>query len=360
MDLPFVAVTAAAKVDKKMTHKNNKVTIGLPVYNGEAYLGDALRSLLSQSYDNFELIISDNASTDRTQEICLEFAAKDKRVRYLRQEQNLGAVPNFNLVFEVSDSEYFKWAAADDICRPSYLEKCVAILDADLTVAWCHSQSSHIDSAGNLLSEPESLDVSYADRQAARPSKRFQAILFSPDGCLDSYGLMRSQVIRKTPLYLPYYGPEKVFIAEMALLGRFQEIPETLFFARVATAGSGNIQSAAEQQAFIDTSSQRVPFTRLRFLQGYLNAIQRSDLSLSEKMKCRILVGRWVMQFAKWKSVLTKAASGRGVGGRNAVRLEQIKKQEEDALRNADLMSDLAASGEQVNFHKDGSVFREG
>lgn len=341
-----------------MIQNNPKVTIGLPVYNGEACLGDALQSLLDQTYESFELIISDNASTDRTQDICLDFAARDKRIRYIRQERNLGAIPNFNRVFEISDGDYFKWAAADDLCHPSYLGKCVAILDSDIDVAWCHSRSSHIDSSGNLLSEAESQDVSYADRQAERPSHRFQAILFSPHGCLDSYGLMRSAVVRKTPLYLPYYGPEKVFIAEMALLGRYQEIPETLFFARVATGGSGSLLTAEEQQAFIDTSSRRVPFTRLKFLQGYLDAIHRCDLSFSEKMKCRILVWRWVMQIAKWKSVLARAVSGRGVGGRNVDRLQQIKHRKE-AAKTTDRPSNLALSSDQASLNNDGSVANE-
>ena len=299
-----------------MSMVKKKVTIGLPVYNGEKFIANTLEALLGQSYGKFELIISDNASTDKTEQICREFASRDSRIRYVRQPKNLGAVPNFNCVFEISDSHYFKWAAADDICDPTYLEKAVLILDTHPEVVWCHSRSSHIDVNGQLLDDLECLDVSYSDREAATASQRFQAVLLGKNGCLDSYGLIRSEDIRKTPLYLPYYGPEKVFIAELALLGSYKEIPETLFFARVIAEGSGNLQTAGEQQAFIDTqNNEPASLIRLQFLFGYFRAIQRSAPSWSERAKCRFVVLKWVLQISKWRRVLLTAIRGQGVGG---------------------------------------------
>ncbi len=308
-----------------MTGPQKRVSIGLPVYNGERFIATALESLLGQTYADFELIVSDNASTDRTEEICRAFAERDARIRYIRQPENQGAVPNFNHVFEVSDSAYFKWAAVDDECHPNFLEKAVEVLDSHPDVIWCHSRSSHIDAYGELLEDADSLNVSYADRQAHTPDERFGAVLMGKGGCLDSYGLIRSDAIRKTPLYLPYYGPEKVFIAELALLGRYQEIPETLFYPRVLTEGSGNIKTAAEQQAFIDTRRiHRFPLTRVRFLLGYLSAIHRSRLTISETLKCWGHVLRWLFQVSKWHSVVRRAFRGQGVGGRNIGRLKRI------------------------------------
>jgi glycosyltransferase involved in cell wall biosynthesis len=306
-----------------MFSKRVKVAIGMPVYNGSAYLRQALDSLLSQSYRDFHLIISDNGSTDGTAEICREYARRDHRIRYVRQPSNLGAVPNFNWVFEAANSEYFKWAAADDVCAPTYLEKAVRQLDANPDAVWCHARSSHIDQEGALLDESGSQDVSYARRSDQTASVRFAAVLLDNNGCLDSYGLIRSEAIRKTPLYLPYYGPEKVFIAELALLGRYVEIPETLFFARVTAGGSGAIASAEDQQSFIDTRKARgVRFLRLKFLNAYLNAIWRSAPGWPSRVACCFVLMRWVFQFSKWGSVFASFVRGSGLGGRNIARLK--------------------------------------
>lgn len=309
-----------------MSSYRRKVVIGLPVYNGEKFLEQALVSLLAQTYQDFELIISDNASTDRTEWICRDYARQDPRIHYRRQKKNLGAIPNFNEVFELSDSRYFKWAASDDLCDPTYLGKAVAILDTNPDVVWCHSRFSHIDPDGRLLDESESLDVSYRERESASPSARFAAVLLDDKGCVDSYGLIRSDAIAKTPLYLPYYGPEKIFVAELALMGRYREIPETLFFARVAPQGSGNLESAAAQQAFTDTSVSRGPrLARVRFLLAYLDAISRSAPNRREAMRCRLAVLRWLFQVSKWRSLVTKALRGQGVGGRNVERIKRLK-----------------------------------
>src|SRR5512141_2931759 len=114
-----------------------RISIGLPVYNGEKYLELTIKSILAQSFTDFELIIADNASTDRTQEICQIYAARDRRIRYLRNEQNLGAAPNHNRVFQLSSGEYFKWSGYDDLIKPDFLAKCIDILDRNPSVAIC-------------------------------------------------------------------------------------------------------------------------------------------------------------------------------------------------------------------------------
>jgi hypothetical protein len=318
-------VCASLRKGFKVLSNRRKVAIGLPVYNGSRFIEGALTSLLDQSYSDFDLIISDNASTDQTEEICRDFARSDARIRYIRQEKNLGAVPNFNRVFELSDHEYFKWAAVDDFCHPSYLKKAVRVLDAHPEVVWCHARSSHTDEAGQLLDDPASLDVSYVEREASHAHDRFKAVLLGAKGCLDSYGLIRSSAIRKTPLFLPYYGPEKVFIAELALLGQYKEIQETLFFARVVAEGSGNRKTAEEQQKFIATNTPPFRLTRVNFLLGYLSAIRRSAPSQTDALRCRISVLQWLFQISKWRAVAIKTLRGQGVGAGNVERLNRIK-----------------------------------
>lgn len=99
------------------------VSIGMPVYNGADVIEQAIESVLSQSFRDFELIISDNASTDRTEEICRRYAAEDPRVCYVRQPQNIGAEKNFLFVIESARATFFMWAAADDIRCPEFVEK---------------------------------------------------------------------------------------------------------------------------------------------------------------------------------------------------------------------------------------------
>jgi glycosyltransferase involved in cell wall biosynthesis len=131
-----------------MTIKTPKVSIGLPVFNGEKYLAETLASILSQTYRNFELIISDDASTGDTGSICQRCAAQDSRVRYHRNKATVGVSANFNRVFQLSSSEYFKWVACDDICSPDFLEKCVNVLDANPSVVVCHPKTCRINDRG--------------------------------------------------------------------------------------------------------------------------------------------------------------------------------------------------------------------
>jgi glycosyltransferase involved in cell wall biosynthesis len=108
--------------DKSILKNLPKVSIGMPVYNGQLYIRKALDSLLAQTFTDFELIISDNASTDGTLEICIEYAKKDCRIRLYRQKKNTGALFNFNFVLDRAISEYFMWAAADDTRSPDFIE----------------------------------------------------------------------------------------------------------------------------------------------------------------------------------------------------------------------------------------------
>ena len=111
----------------------------MPVYNGERYVAEAIRSILAQTLDDFELVICDNASSDRTQEICASFAKNDSRIRYFQNKVNLGGHPNFNRTFELSRGKYFKWAAHDDVLRPELLRSCVKALEESTDAALCQS-----------------------------------------------------------------------------------------------------------------------------------------------------------------------------------------------------------------------------
>src|SRR5579871_5511395 len=150
-----------------------KVGIGLPVYNDDRFLAQTLDCLLSQSYRDFELIICDNASTDATEEICRSYANKDERIRYHRNSTNIGVSRNFNLSFNLARSEYFKWAAANDLCATDMIERCVEVLDQRPDCVLCFAKTRIIDENGAVCEDYDD----HLDLQHDRPSERFRMLL---------------------------------------------------------------------------------------------------------------------------------------------------------------------------------------
>jgi glycosyltransferase involved in cell wall biosynthesis len=206
-----------------------RVSIGLPVYNGERFLEASLNSILSQTYDDFEIIISDNASTDRTPEICREYASRDSRIRYSQNKRNLGAAPNFNLTFKLSSGEFFKWAAHDDLIAPEFLEKCLDSLESEPDAVSCQSFTEFIDAEDNSIGE-------YKNRltgsDSSRPSERFAAAVLLPHACSEFHGLIRKTALVGTLLLGDFHGSDRALIAELCLKGRLLQIPEPLFMIR--------------------------------------------------------------------------------------------------------------------------------
>ncbi|HZW05053.1 MAG TPA: glycosyltransferase family 2 protein, partial [Anaerolineaceae bacterium] len=225
-----------------------RLSIGLPVFNGEMYLHQALESLLNQTYRDFELIIVDNASTDATGALCKEYAARDPRVRYVRQPENVGAAENFNAAYRLGQGELFKWAAHDDTLAPDFLEKCIAVLDANPDVVLAYSRVAQIDPQGNV-----SGSYDYPMRvSAADPLVRFQDLVLTNHFCVAVFGVIRRAVLEKTPLIAKYVGSDRVLLAELALHGRLFEVPEYLFFRRDHPDTSGRRFTMYRRLAWFD------------------------------------------------------------------------------------------------------------
>ncbi len=213
-----------------------KVSIGLPVFNGENYLREALDCLFAQTYTDVEFVICDNASTDATQAICREYAARDERVMYHRNGENLGAAKNFNRTFELARGEYFRWMGHDDRLHPDYLECCVRELEAaPESVAMVFTGTRYIDKFGQVVPEERGRRI-----RGARKGDPFQDISFArllrmpPSAApIFVFGLMRSSMLRKTRLIGSYIASDVVINAEIRLLGSFREIPRELFDRRI-------------------------------------------------------------------------------------------------------------------------------
>jgi glycosyltransferase involved in cell wall biosynthesis len=202
-----------------------KVTIGLPVYNCGPLIAQAVDSLLSQSYENFELVISDNASTDETGERCRAYAAADRRVQYQRSPTNRGSSWNHNRLVAMARGTYFKWANHDDVCAPTLLERCVGVLDADPGVVLCHSLVEDIDLDGRVIGTHD-----YRLRtDHGEPSVRYRDLLMMAGGH-DLYGVARTDVMRATPpIGSCHRHAERPKVTSIALHGRFHQVREVLF-----------------------------------------------------------------------------------------------------------------------------------
>jgi glycosyltransferase involved in cell wall biosynthesis len=206
------------------------VSIGLPVYNAQRYLREALDSLLAQDYDNLELIISDNASSDQTGAIASEYAARDARIRYERAAQNWGAVWNFNHVYRLAHGEYFMWAAFDDLRDLSYVRRCVESLEQHPEAVLCCTEVQLIDEAGRVTeADPRMRIVHPVGRTRA---ERVRA-LASANFWVDVYGLIRSSALAGTRLAQPVWGFDVLLLLELCLRGEVAMVSEPLFSYRL-------------------------------------------------------------------------------------------------------------------------------
>src|SRR3989339_757173 len=270
-----------------------KVTIGVPVCNGQNYLRESLNSLLSQSFDDFELIISDNASTDATQQICEEYAAKDKRIRYHRNEQNLGAARNFNRLAELAKGSYFKWAAHDDICNPTLLEKAVGVLDEDKSTSIAYAKTIIRDERDNKQwMYEDGLNLTQDS-----PHERFAILLEKMrrgNECHPVFGLTRIGLLRRTGLIRPYVSSDEVLLGELALRGKFREIPEYLFLKRQHPNRSMTaFISLRSRNAWFDPKNKgRLQLHTWKMLADYIDSVLRAPIARREKLLCNLCISK--------------------------------------------------------------------
>ena len=205
------------------------VSVGLPVYNGEAYLDAALESLTAQDFQDFEIVVCDNASTDGTAAIVQRWAERDPRIRYFRNDVNIGADRNFNRTFQLARGKYFRWAAGDDLVAPDHLRRCLMSLEATPDAVLCQSYVRIIDSEGRELGL---YDGGLRGAESPDVPDRFAALVLSRHLCTHVFGVVRADALRATGLLGDYYGSDRVTLAALALMGRFIHVPEPLFMNR--------------------------------------------------------------------------------------------------------------------------------
>lgn len=279
-----------------MRNLNPRLSIGLPVFNGENYLECALNSLINQTFTDFELIISDNASTDRTRDICEAHAVKDPRVRYYRNSVNIGATQNWYRVFELSSGEYFASAAHDDFYDPEYMRKCINVLDQDPAVVVCHSKTCMIDDNDNQIGNFE-VEL---DTTSDKPHVRLFNIIATDYLCIQLYGVMRSKSLAATKVFSGYYGCDRNTLVELCLMGKIQEVPEYLFFHRLyddALGAAMNSGKSIDELLLLDPGVdwQDRNYSRIIY-STYFASASRIVQSPPEKVKCYAQLGRIMVQ----------------------------------------------------------------
>ena len=286
-----------------------RVSVGLPVYNGAGFLAGAIESLLAQTFTDFELILSDNASTDSTQQIGLAYAAKDARVRYHRNETNIGASGNHNRTIELCRGEYFLWFGHDDLCAPTYLARCVEVLDRDPGLVLVSTRITDVDETGSAMVN-ENVQRGIAVRadqmaiDATEPHRRFAALSSLNHQCELIFGMMRSAVLKQTRLHGNYADADRVLLAELALRGRFALIPDTLFFRREHAHRSTRLHPGRhERSVWMDPNNAgRLLFPHCREFREFVRAIAGAPVARRERLRCYATILRWPFRY--WRRIL--------------------------------------------------------
>jgi glycosyltransferase involved in cell wall biosynthesis len=275
------------------------LTIGLPVYNGERFLRDGLASILSQTFGDFVLVVSDNASTDTTVEIVEEHAAQDERIVLLRNEVNRGAAWNYNRVFAECRSPYFKWAAADDMLAPTCVERSLAVLDASPpTVVLAYPLTQILDAEGSLVG-------AFADNLAAPPGApphvRLRHVVRNVVFGNVVFAVLRAEALRRTRLHGNFPAADWVLLADLALAGEFREVPEPLFFRRLHEGGAHSANTTPEALAqWYDVARRPARSQSVDLFRQHLGVIRHAQLSSSERaLTYAAFVATWTRRLAK-------------------------------------------------------------
>lgn len=297
-----------------------RLTVGMPVYNGERYMAETIDTILGQDVDGLELLVSDNCSTDATAEIVKDVMSRDDRVRYVRNESNVGAARNYNQLVEFSRAPLFKWAGYDDLLRPGYLARCLEVLDADADVIIAYPRTTIIDGEGAVLREhDDKLHLRQPD-----PVERLRAFTRDFTLCNPCFGVIRRDMLRRTSLVQPYVSSDVPLLVELALLGQWHEVPERLFERRIHDTSSrqGKVTMHDVAQWF-DPSKSRPIAPRTRVAYESLRAIERAGLPAPVRRRAAaVFLSTWTARRARVRGGAVKRAARDTWRARQAARAE--------------------------------------
>jgi hypothetical protein len=267
-----------------MSSNDTKVTVGMPLFNGEKHgLEKNLDAILKQDYENIEVIISDNASTDRTAEICLAAAAKDPRVKYYRHEKNFGLLKNGWRVLHLCTTPFFKMAEHGDFHKPAYISACMKRMREDESIVLCYPRTLAVHENG----ESEIAD-DHIDAMSDSPVERYMHVISQLRYCNASYGLFRTPYLREIKVANEECrGSDVVMLAEMALKGKIAQLDEVLYVTYRDKKWSQGIeqQVAAINRMYTMNDPRRgITFPFCRMIGEHLELVRFSNLTEQEKV----------------------------------------------------------------------------
>lgn len=265
------------------------LTIGVPVFNGERYLAEALAGIRAQTFRDFQVVIADNGSTDRTGEIAQQVVAADPRFRYLRRDENIGLVPNFNRLFTETTGELFAWHAADDVVEPEFYEACVGLLQAHPEAAAATSEIVLMDSTGETLGpDPERIRGDHPDLAV-----RFADLASFDHYSQFTYGAYRRSMMARTRLMLPFFwSSDRLFLAELALQGTLVRDPRRLYLVRQ----HGERVTLGGRAKFYAGLASAKRGTTLRYARELQQAIEHAGLEPAERERVRRALRAWTVR----------------------------------------------------------------
>lgn len=265
------------------------VSIGLPVYNGEQYLEQSVASILDQTFDDFELVISDNASTDATPRIIRSIAGRDDRVRWSRFERNLGASANYNHVFHESNGRYFKWAAHDDLLKPTFLQVCVeAHRDAPEPLATVYPPSEFIDGSGVVTH----LDLDTQHTASRHASVRAYQVLQRMSMAHAVFGLHDASLLGRTRLIGSFVSSDYVLLLQLSLLANVVQLDCEPLFQRRVHEGMSRVANRTKEEVLrwfdpradsrlSEQNRLRLEYAKSPYQVEGLNPVERAVCALS-------------------------------------------------------------------------------
>jgi glycosyltransferase involved in cell wall biosynthesis len=302
-----------ATATESTQRKAPRITIGMPVYNGEKYLRATVDSLLAQTYTDFELIVSDNASTDSTEQICREYAAKDPRFIYVRNSRNLGPAANYNVSMDLARSELFKWCAADDVYGPDCIKRLIEVLDANPDAAASYARTKIINEDGDYVRDYDcELNLS-----APRPWQRLAALIFVKHrnhGAHEIWSVMRLDMLRDAGHKQALVRADSVMLVRIALRGKLVRLEEFHFFNRDHAKRSSRYLGKREVRADSKLSEWlgvgplpngewwderlkgKILFPDWRVMQQYYLAVAQTRLSLYDRITCHLVLAAFVVK----------------------------------------------------------------
>ena len=291
-----------------------KVSIGVPVYNGQKYIRFTLDSLLAQTFTDFEVIVTDNCSTDTTPQIIAEYAERDSRIRYVKNPTNVGPARNYRISMDLARGQYFKWNPADDVCAPTFLERCVKVLDEDPSIVVAYPRTNVIDTNGEIV-DTYQYEIDFDVPSPALRLWRMMTVNHKEHGAHELYGLMRLSELRKTPGMRTHVRGDSVLLARLALLGRLRRIDEFLFFNRDHTDRSSKylskklVRKGSRLSKYLgcgplpsaewwDPSLKgRIVFPEWRVLREYARAVEEtSSLRPADRAACYVNVALFALK----------------------------------------------------------------